>query len=163
MSSAKAKAAYRDIAKASCLAAQNTGEVDENDAVLKVMVAKAQAFQDYTAAYLEKPKTYGAIWEIDAFAGCTDWFTFSMSEEAGREAAIDVTFDSTDGSFTAKQDLGELGVSTWKYGVTGGLISSALDLSDSAASKYQVTYGVPDAAGLEVLKIAVDNYLASIK
>ena len=163
MTPVEAKAAYQKIAQASCLAAQNTGEVDENESVLKVLVAKAQAYKDYTAAYLEKPKTYGVIWEIDAFAGCTDWFTFSMAAEAGKEAAIDVAFDSTDGSFTAKQDLGELGVSTWKYGVSGGLITSALDLTEAAATEYKVSYGIPDTASLEVLQIAVDNYLASIK
>jgi len=123
MSSAEAKAAYKKVAQASCLAAQNNGEVDQNQSIRKVMVAKALAYKD---------------------------------------AAIDVTFDSTDGSFTAKQDLGDLGVSTWKYGVAGGLISSALDVTDAKATEYKVSYGVPDPASLEVLRTAVDNYLASI-
>lgn len=163
MTPAEAKLAYQSIAQASCLAAQNTGVVEENVAVLKVMVAKAQAYKGYSAAYLEKPKTYGVIWEIDAFAACTDWYTFSMAKEAGQEAAIDVKFNRTDGSFTASQDLGQFGVSTWKYGVSGGLISSALDLTDATATEYKVSYGIPDTASLEVLQIAVDNYLASIK
>lgn len=162
MSPAQAKAAYRDVAKASCLAAQNTGVVEENNAVLKVMVSKSQAYKDYSAAYLEKPKTYGVIWEIDAFAACTDWYTFSMAQEAGTQPAIDVTFDNTDGSFTSSQNLGDAGVSTWKYGVAGGRIATAIDLTDVKATRYQVSYGVPDAISLSVLKTAVDAYLKTI-
>lgn len=163
MSASQARAAYEAVAKDSCLAAQNTGELDQSRTITKVMVPKAQAYKDYSAAYLQKPGTFGVIWEIDAFAGCTDWFTFSMAQEAGQEAEIQVTFDATDGSFTAKQDLGSLGVSRIRYGVADGKIASALDLEAKSPEPVTVKYGPLDAKNLKILVTAVDQYLATLK
>jgi hypothetical protein len=86
-----------------------------------------------------------------------------MEAEAGEAAAIDVTFDSTDGSFTAKGDQDEFGISTWKCRVPGGLINSVLVPTNAKATEYKVSCGILETASLIVMKVAVNNYIASSK
>jgi len=162
MTPAEAKAAYKLIAKASCNKAQAEGVVETGATFKAVMTNKDQGYQDFTAAYFEEPDTYSIIWELDGFNACADWFTFSMADEAGQEAAIDVTFDPTDSSFIATQDLGDLGVSSRRFSVENGMIATATNLAPNGAGVVNLKYGNLSNDDLGILKTAVDRYVATI-
>jgi hypothetical protein len=163
MTPAEAKAAYKAFTKASCNKAQNEGVVETGDTYTAVMASTAQGYQDFTAAYFEQPDTYQIIWELDGFNACADWFTFSMADEAGREAAINVTFNQADASFTATQDLGAMGVSSHRFTVATGLIATATNLDPKHATTVSLRYGTLTADDLKILKTAVDRYTATLK
>ncbi|MEI6591467.1 MAG: hypothetical protein WCO24_05625, partial [Actinomycetes bacterium] len=119
-------------------------------------------YKDYSAAYEQNGK-HVLVWEIDGLASCADWYSFSMAEEAGQEVAIDVTFNPSDASFTTEQDLGEFGVSSFRYSVANGLIATSTNLDPKRAKVVTVKYGNITAGELEILTTAVDEFLASQK
>jgi hypothetical protein len=162
MTPAEAKAAFKAVAKASCNKAQAEGVVESDGSYTLVMVNKAQGYKDYSAAYEQNGK-HVLVWEIDGLASCSDWYSFSMAEEAGQEVAIDVTFNPSDASFTTEQDLGELGVSSFRYSVANGLIATSTNLDPKRAKVVTVKYGNITASELEILTTAVDEFLASQK
>ena len=159
MTSAEAKVAFKAIAEASCNKAQAEGVVETDGDYTFVMVNKAEGYKDFSAAYVQAGK-YALVWEIDGIASCSDWFTFSMAEEAGEEAAIDVTFNPADASFTAEQDLGEFGVSSFRFNVANGLIVTSTNLDPKRAKVVSVRYGNIAAAERKILTTAVDEFLA---
>ena len=163
MTPAEAKAAYKLIAQASCNKAQAEGVVETGATFKAVMTNKDQAYQDFSAAYFEEPDNYEIIWELDGFNACSDWYTFSMADEAGQEAAIDVTFEPADESFTARQDLGDLGVSEHRFTVENGMIATATNLDPNGAGPVSLKYGNLATEDLAIIKTAVDRYLATIK
>jgi hypothetical protein len=162
MTPAEAKAAYRLITQASCNAAQSLGVVESSENYTVVSVNKDEGYKDYSAAYLEKPDKYGVIWELTSITACADWFTFSMSDEAGQEAAIDVTFDAADSSYTTFEDFGDSGSANYKYTVVDGKLATATNLGPKNSSVTQIRYGNLTAKDLAILKTAVDEYLATL-
>jgi hypothetical protein len=162
MTPAEAKAAYRLITQASCNAAQSLGVVESSENYTVVSVNKDEGYKDYSAAYLEKPDKYGVIWELTSITACADWFTFSMSDEAGQDAAIDVTFDAADSSYTTFEDFGDSGSANYKYTVVDGKLATATNLDPKNSSVTQIRYGNLTAKDLAILKTAVDEYLATL-
>ncbi|MEY4367517.1 MAG: hypothetical protein RLZ28_932 [Actinomycetota bacterium] len=162
MTPAEAKAAFKAVAKASCNKAQAEGVVESDGDYTLVMVNKTEGYKDYSAAY-EQGGKYVLVWEIDGLASCSDWYSFSMAEEAGQEVAIDVTFNPEDASFSTEQDLGEFGVSTFRYSVANGLIVTSTNLDPKQAKVVSVRYGSITPAELKILTTAVDEFLASQK
>jgi hypothetical protein len=160
MTPAEAKAAYRAIAKSSCNKAQAEGVVETDGDYTIVMVNKNDAYKDYSAAYLQGGK-YVLVWEISGLASCSDWYTLSMAEEAGQEAAIDVVFNTTDSSFTATQDLGEFGISNIKYTVANGLIATSTNLDPKHPATVTVRYGNITEDDRKIIITAVDEFLAA--
>lgn len=159
MTPAQAKASYKKIAEASCDAAQEFGVVEESKAAKVVMTPKIKGYKDYNAAYFASPDTYEIIWELTGLYSCGDWYTFSMSDEAGVEADIDVTFDEKTGKYSTSQTFdGE----TYAYvsTVTNGKVSSVY----ASATKNDTTlkYGNQSAEDQLILTTAVDRYLATI-
>jgi hypothetical protein len=157
MTPAEAKASYKKIAKAGCDAAQELGAVESSKAATVVMTPKSEGYKDYSAAYFASPDTYEIIWELDGLYACGDWFNFSMSEEAGVEAAIDVTFDEKTGKYSTSQTFdGE----TYAYvsTVTDGKVSSVY--SSVTKNDTAIKYGNLTAEDLLILTTAVDRYLA---
>ena len=161
MTSAEAKAAYKLIAQASCDAAQALGVVESSEDYTVVSVNKEEGYKDYSAAYLEKPETYKLIWELTSITSCADWFSFSMAEEAGKEAEIDVTFDAADSTFTTFEDFGEFGTSNFKYTVANGKLATSENLDPKNPIVTAIKYGNLTDADLNILKTAVDQFLAA--
>ena len=162
MTPAEAKAAYKLITQASCNAAQSLGVVESSENYTVVSVNKDEGYKDYSAAYLEKPDKDGVIWELTSITACADWFTFSMSDEAGQEAAIDVTFDAAESSYTTFEDFGDSGSANYKYTVVDGKLATATNLDPKNSSVTQIRYGNLTAKDLAILKTAVDEYLATL-
>ncbi len=162
MTPAEAKAAYKKIAKASCDSALSLGVVEAGDDYRLVSVNKDEAYQDYSAAYFEEPDNYELIWELDSIHSCADWFAFSMAEEAGQEAAIEVTFDPTDSTFTTFEDFGEYGTSNYKMTVADGKLFTATNLDPEHENTVTIQYGNFTDADRQILVTAVDRYLETL-
>jgi hypothetical protein len=162
MTPAEAKAAYKAIAKTSCNLAQAQGVAEVGPGTTAIMTNRAQGYKDFTAAYFEAPDAYSIIWELDGFNACRDWYSFSMADEAGKEAAIDVVFNTNDASFTVKQDLGQFGASAVRVVVADGLIATVTDLNPQTPGIVGLRYGSLTNADLNILKTAVDRYLATL-
>ena len=160
---AEAKTAYRAIAKASCDNAQTVGEVETDGTYTAIMVPRAMAYQNYSAAYFQKPSKYDLIYEASAFNACSDWFTFSTAADAKKPDGISVTFDPATGAYVTKQDLGQFGVFKTRMTVKDGLIDSALNLADKKAKVVTVQYGNLTNDQLAILKKSVDDLMASQK
>lgn len=159
MTPAEAKASYKKIAEASCDTALEYGVVEISEAAKVVMTPKVKGYKDFNAAYFASPDTYDIIWEIDGIYSCADSFTFSMSEEAGVPAAIDVTFDEATGKYTTTQIFDQ---DTYVYTatITNGRLSSVY--SSVTKNETSLKYGNQTAEDQKVLTTAVDRYLASI-
>ena len=161
MTPAEAKAAYFKIVKLSCNTAQNQGVVETSDKFTVVSVNKEDGYLDFSAAYLEKPATYGLIWELTSITSCADYYTMSMAEEAGQEAAIDVTFDETDSTYTTFEDFGaEIGTSNYRYQIKDGMLHIAENLDPKNPATTSIRYGNITEADRLILKTAVDEYNA---
>ncbi|MEY4078920.1 MAG: hypothetical protein RIS80_689 [Actinomycetota bacterium] len=162
MTPAEAKAAYKKITQASCNAAQSLGVVEAGDTYRLVSVNKDQNYKDFSAAYFEEPDSYNLIWELDGLHSCADWYSFSMAEEAGQEAAIDVTFDPTDSTFTTFEDFGDMGTSNYKYSVRDGKLFTAMNLDPEHENTVTIQYGNITDADRQILVTAVDRYLETL-
>jgi hypothetical protein len=160
MTNAEAKLAFSKIAKDSCFEAQKLGVVESSEGFKVVALNKDEAYKDFTAAYLEYPSSYGLIWELDGITACADYYTFSMSEEAGKEADIDVTFDANDSTYTTFEDFGEFGISNYKFTIIGGKFATAENLDPKNARLTTIRYGSITSEDRAVVKIAVDEYQA---
>ena len=160
MTPAEAKLAFSEIAKDSCFEAQKLGVVESSEGFKVVSLNKDDAYKDFSAAYLEYPSNYGLIWELDAITACADYYTFSMSEEAGKEADIDVTFDPNDSTYTTFEDFGEFGSSNYKFTIVDGKFSTAENLDPKNAGLTVIRYGSISDEDRAVVKTAVDEYQA---
>jgi hypothetical protein len=160
MTPAKAKLAFAKIAKDSCFEAQELGVVESSEDFIVVSLNKDEAYKDFSAAYLEYPSTYGLIWELDAITACADYYTFSMAEEAGQEADIDVTFDENDSTYTTFEDFGEFGTSEYKFTIVDGKFSTAKNLDPKNERFITIRYGSITADDRAVVETAVEEFLA---
>lgn len=160
MTPAEAKAAFAVIAKDSCFEAQKLGVVESSEDFIVVSLNKDEAYKDYSAAYLEYPNTFGLIWELTAITACADYYTFSMAEEAGKEAEIDVTFDETDSTFTTFEDFGEFGTSNYKFTIVDGKFATAESLDPKNERFITIRYGSITADDRAVVETAVEEFLA---
>jgi hypothetical protein len=157
---AEAKLAFSKIAKDSCFEAQKLGVVESSEGFKVVSLNKNDSYKDFSAAYLEHPSNYGLIWELDAITACADYYTFSMSEEAGKEADIDVTFDPNDSTYTTFEDFGEFGSSNYKFTIVDGKFATAENLDPKNAGLTVIRYGSITDEDRTVVKTAVDEYQA---
>ncbi len=167
MSAVEAKLAFAKIAKASCFLAEKLGEVETIDAAgtqtVVVMTNKADAYQDFNAAYFVAPDEYTLIWEIDGLTSCGAYYTFSMAEEAGKPAAIDVVYRASDSVYETTEDLGQFGTNHIEYTVVDGVISSAKRIDAKNPSTTTVRYGNLTDTERNIIKTAVDRYQATLK
>jgi len=160
MTPAEAKLAFSKIAKDSCFEAQKLGVVESSEDFIVVSLNKDEAYKDYSAAYLDYPSTYGLIWELTAITACADYYTFSMAEEAGQEADIDVTFDENDSTYTTFEDFGEFGTSNYKFTIVDGKFATAESLDPKNERFITIRYGSIKADDRAVVETAVEEYLA---
>jgi len=153
---------FAEIAKQSCFRAQKLGVVEagtySGKEIRTVMVPKSEAYLDFNAAYYQAPDSYELIWEITGLYSCGAYFTFSMAEEAGQPANIQVSFDGTDSTYSTVEDVGEAGISKIKYSIVDGFISSVQSSIDANKIETSVTYGNLSASDIQIIKTAVDRY-----
>ena len=160
---AEALEEFEALATASCDTALAEGVVEEStgaEGFKLVMVPKEKGYKDYSAAYFAPPKTYELIWETDALSACGASMQFAMAKEGGGSVDLDVSFDPETGSYTTEQDLGEQGVWTLRYEVSGGLFSRVTTLRDGEEDPRTIRYGSLTDADWSILKTAVDAFLA---
>jgi hypothetical protein len=160
MTKAEAKLAFSKIAKDSCFEAQKLGVVESSEGFKVVSLNKDEAYKDFSAAYLEYPSNYGLIWELDAIIACADYYTFSMAEEAGKEADLDVTFDANDSTYTTFEDFGEFGTSNYTFTIVDGKFATAENLDPKNARLTTIRYGSITDEDRALVKTAVDEYQA---
>lgn len=159
----QARDAFEVIATASCDKAMAEGVVEQSldpNGFTLVMVPKDQAYQDFSAAYFEPADTYELIWEVDALSACGAAIQFALAQESSAEVDLAVSFDQNDGSFLTVQDLGEFGISKLKYKVADSLLSSVETQGSANSATRSISYGNLQDADWQILRTAVDRYLA---
>ena len=159
MTPAEAKAAYKAIAKTSCETAQNFGVVEQAGDTKVVMTPKAKGYKDFNAAYFTTPDKYEIIWELTGLVACADWYEFSMADEAGKPAPIEVTFGAKDGTFATSQNFDGT-VYKALITVASGRIATSQTLATGDLTTLK--YGNQTAEDQNILVTAVDSYLATI-
>lgn len=162
MSAQEAEDQFKTIARASCEAALEQGTLEKSvdpGGFTLVMVPKADAYKDFSAAYFQPDDTYELIWETDAFSACGASITYDLAEEAGQESDLEVLFNAELQQFETFQDFGEFGVSRLGYHVVDGKISSVQDLETEDSDKRTVSYGNLTEAEINILTTAVDRFL----
>jgi hypothetical protein len=152
---------YLAASTASCEKAQEVGVVEEGPGFTVVSVPKSQAYEGYSAAYLEDPDNYELIWEMDALVVCADAMSIQMAEEAGEPWPLKVSFNTETGTYEVFEDFGQYGTSNLAYLVEGGLIVEVNDLGDSDAGDRKINYGNLTEAHWKILRTAADEFLAS--
>ena len=152
---------YLAAATASCDKAQAVGVVEEGPGFTLVSVPKDQAYEGYSAAYLEEPDNHELIWELDALTVCADSMSIQMSEEAGEPWPLKVSYNAKTGAYDVFEDFGQYGTSNLAYVVKDGLIIEVNDLGDSDAGDRKIAYGNLTDAHWKILRSAADEFLAS--
>ena len=159
----EAEAQFKTIARASCEVALELGTLEksvEPDGFTLVMVPKADAYKDFSAAYFQPDDTYELIWEIDAFAACGASITYDLAEEGGQESDLEVVFNDELQRFETFQDFGDFGESRLGYQIFDGRISAVQDLGSEDLATRTVSYGNLTEAEINILIIAVERFLA---
>jgi hypothetical protein len=126
-----------------------------------VMVPKDEAYLDFSAAYYIPEDVYEVIWEVDVFSSCSAAMSFDLAEEAGIESDISVTFDPSESTFETTQDFGDFGIVQLRYNTAEGLISQVASQSPNGSDQRTVQYGDLSEADWNILRTAVDQFLAS--
>jgi hypothetical protein len=156
-------AAFREIAYASCDKANAEGVVESGwDGTQKaILVPDSEAYQDFSAVFVDENGVPALIWETDSFAACNASNVYSLAEEAGQEAEINLTFNEADGTFQTTLDQGpdqDPFVAT--YMVSSGLIVQQRIDADWGEATIEITYGMPSDDDIAFLRTAVDAFLA---
>ncbi len=163
MSAEQARDAFEKISTASCDKAMAEGVVEQSEAAdgfTLVMVPKDQAYQDFSAAYFEPADKFELIWETDALSACGAAIQFALAQDSGTDVDMSVSFDETDGTFSTEQDLGEFGVSKLKYEVAADLLTTIEIIDSATPDKRTIRYGNLQESDWNILRTAVDRYLA---
>lgn len=151
------------IADASCRKALEVGVVEQSvdpEGFTLVMVPKAQAYKDFSAAYFQPEEIYELIWETDAFSACGASMSFALAIEGGAESDIKVSYNTAEGKFETTQDLGEYGVTRLSYTIAKNLFSGIQSLGNNTADARTIRYGHLTDADWNILRTAVDAFLA---
>jgi hypothetical protein len=152
--------AYRIIAEESCRSAEDEGVVETSNGFTVVSVPKEEAYEGFSAAYLEYPDTYQIIWELTNVFACSHAISFSMAQEAGYEADIEVQAAQEDNTFLVSEDFGEFGMFI-SFVKTDGLRIVGADSIDSGDPwSISIEYGSPSAENRNILMSAVNRYLS---
>ena len=159
-------AAFREIAYASCDKANAEGVVEsgwDGDLTQKaILVPDSEAYKDYSAVFVAENGVLALIWETDSFASCNASNAYSLAEEAGQEAAIDLTFNEADGTYQTTLDQGPDQEAPFvaTYTVSNGLIVQQHIDADWGEATIEITYGMPSDEDIAYLRTAVDAFLA---
>jgi hypothetical protein len=154
---------FREIAHASCDKANAEGVVESGwgGTQKAILVPDAQAYQDFSAVFVDDNGVAALIWETDTFASCNASNTYSLAEEAGEEVDLGLTFNEADGTYQTTLDQGpdqDPFVAT--YVVSNGLIVQQHIDADWGETTIEITYGMPSDDDISMLQSAVDAFLA---
>ncbi|MSX40219.1 MAG: hypothetical protein F2785_04715 [Actinobacteria bacterium] len=158
--------AFREIAYASCDKANAEGVVEsgwDGDPNQKtILVPDSEAYQDFSAVFVGENGVLALIWETDSFASCNASNVYSLAEEAGQEAAIDLTFNEADGTYQTILDQAPDQEAPFvaTYTVSNGLIVQQHIDADWGEATIEITYGMPSDDDIAFLRKAVDAFLA---
>ena len=151
---------FREVADASCAKASAEGvtEIAADGSGRLILVPKEDAYQDFSAVSVGASGVGDLIWSTEEFYACNASIGFSYSDESNSEYGL-IEFDPSDGSYTVT--VGE-GTDAFiaEYTVSDGLIRSGASTSDGKTTILSVNYGMPAEADIEILRAAVDTFLA---
>lgn len=164
MSAEEAMASYSKIAQDSCDKALAEGVVEYvqgEEGFTSVMVPKAEAYRDYSAAYYDNATAqHDLIWETDAFSACADANALSLASEAGQKPDFTVAFNAANGTYVTSRDLGDYGIAELQYTVANGLMVTMVQLNGEGGDPHLIRYGNLTADDHAILETAADEFLA---
>lgn len=151
---------FRDIADASCATASNEGvtEIATDGSGRLILVPKEDAYQDFSAVSVGASGVGELIWSTEEFYACNASIGFSYSDESNSDYGL-IEFDETDGSYTVTVGEGK-DVFIAEYSVSDGLIRTGSFTNGGETTVLTVEYGMPAEQDIEVLRAAVDAFLA---
>ena len=155
----------KDFLKAaddSCAKAQTENIIETvEDGSRIIALAKANAYKDYSAIYIDAAGKVQVIYELD-LSVCGPGYLISMMEEANHDNSGDYEHHiklNADGTYTWTQHVyGEDKLEDTIYTVESGIITAA----DTSAYNYTFTYGPLSDADMVIFKKAIDDELARL-
>lgn len=153
-------AAFREIADASCATASAEGvtEIATGGSGRMILVPKADAYLDFSAVSVGTSGVGELIWSTEEFYACNASIGFSYSDESNSEYGL-IEFDASDGSYTVTVGEGK-DAFVAEYTVSDGLIRTGSSTNGGETTVLTVEYGMPSDADIEILRAAVDAFLA---
>jgi hypothetical protein len=98
------------------------------------------------------------IWSTEEFYACNASIGFSYSDESNSEYGL-IEFDPSDGSYTVTVGEGKDAFIA-EYTVRDGLIRTGASASGGETTTLSIEYGMPAEADIDILRSAVDTFLA---
>lgn len=154
------QASFREIADASCATASAGGvtEISTDGSGRLILVPKKVAYQDFSAVSVGTSGVGELIWSTEVFYACNASIGFSYSDESNSDYGL-IEFDETDGSF--RVTIGGVGGAfIAEYTVSDGLIRTGSSSNGGETTVLTIEYGMPSAADIQILRDAVDGFLA---
>jgi hypothetical protein len=154
------EASFRDIADASCATASAEGvtEIATDGSGRLILVPKEDAYQDFSAVSVGESGVGDLIWSTEVFYACNASIGFSYSDESNSDYGL-IEFDASDGSYTVTVGEGK-DAFVAEYTVSDGLIRTGSSTNGGETKVLSVEYGMPSGADIEILRAAVDAFLA---
>lgn len=154
------EASFRDIADASCATASAGGvtEIATDGSGRLVLVPKEDAYQDFSAVSVGESGVGELVWSTEVFYACNASIGFSYSDESNSDYGL-IEFDASDGSYTVTVGEGK-DAFVADYTVSDGLIRTGSSTNGDETTVLTIEYGMPSAADIQILRDAVDEFLA---
>jgi hypothetical protein len=151
---------FREVADASCAKASAEGvtEIAADGSGRLILVPKENAYQDFSAVSVGMSGVGELIWSTEEFYACNASIGFSYSDESNSDYGL-IEFDPSDGSYTVTVGEGKDAFIA-EYTVSGGLIRTGSSTSDGETTVLTIEYGMPAEADIDILRSAVDTFLA---
>lgn len=151
---------FREIADASCATASADGvtEIATGGSGRLILIPKKDAYQDFSAVSVGESGVGELIWSTEVFYACNASIGFSYSDESNSDYGL-IEFDASDGSYTVTVGEGKDAFIA-DYTVSDGLIRTGSSTSDGENTVLTIEYGMPSAADIQILRDAVDAFLA---
>lgn len=153
-------ASFRAIADNSCARANADGVVEQSDDGVMFLVPEGQAYQDFSAAFDSESDGTGVIWSTEVFFVCAASIGYQMSSDGNADYPLVIDFDANAGTYRTQLDVEDYGVLDYTYSVVDGAFSSVEWVSPEESGSTTIVYGQPSAELIEVLRAAVDDFLA---
>lgn len=153
---------FRLIADASCDEANEQGVVETtaDGSASSILVPRSEAYEDFTAVAHTAEDGASLIWSTEDFLACNASVGFAMSEESGTDYPLDITFNEADGTYSTVFDGGEDFIIETTYEVANDKFVRATLGGDAEPVVMNIAYGMPTAEQIEILHLAVDEFLA---
>lgn len=153
-------ASFRTIADDSCDTAYSDGVVEQSADGVMFLVPEEQSYQDYSAAFDSESDGIGVIWSTEVFFACAASIGYQMSADGGSEYPIELSFDEATGDYRAILDVEDYGTLDYTYSVRDGLFTAVDWVSPEESGSTTITYGSPSDELVDILHLAVDEFLA---